>query len=50
MTESIDRRLSTTATASVARSRPRARWYNMERNPPALSAFTCRPSYWEAGK
>lgn len=27
MTESIDRRLSTTATASVARSRPRARWY-----------------------
>ena len=39
MTKSIDRRLSTTATASVARSRPRARWYNMERNPPAVSAF-----------
>ena len=37
MTESIDCRLSTTATASVARSRPRARWWNATHPPYRLS-------------
>src|SRR6185312_8229874 len=39
MTKSIDRRLSTTATASVARSRPRARWLQHGTQPTRLIGF-----------
>ena len=48
MTESIDRRLFDDRHGK--RGEIAAKSAMVERNPPALSAFPCRPSYWEAGK